>query len=155
MDNTVNQDGKKFEKGSAYSVPTEQPNYIMVRSIFEKGIPYVDSIFYDASTWSIVHAYNLPYAEMTSVPTKGKLITAPLKKTLKAIEKSNYAYLIELTDYNAHKALYQLQDAGAIVQTSFKPFTLKIADTEKSFHVRYFNHSCQFAKNIRAIVCTV
>jgi hypothetical protein len=114
-------------------VPTEQLNYIMVRSIFEKGITYADSIFYDASTWSIIHAYNLPYTELKSAPTKGKQIVGPVTKTLKTIEKSSYAYLIELTDYNAHKALYQLQKEGAIVQTSFKSFTLKIGDNPRTF----------------------
>ena len=133
LDHNMTQDNKKFEKGSAYTVPTEQLNYIMVRSIFEKGITYADSIFYDASTWSVVHAFNMPYIELKTMLTKGKQIVEPVTKTIKPIEKSNYAYLIELTDYNAHKALYQLQKGGAIVQTSFKAFTLKLGDTQRRF----------------------
>lgn len=42
--------GKTFEKGKSFIVPTEQTNYIMVRSAFEKDIIYRDSTFYDAST---------------------------------------------------------------------------------------------------------
>ncbi len=133
LDNSITQDGKKFEKGSAYIVPTEQQNYIMVRSLFEKGITYADSIFYDASTWSVIHAFNLPYVELKTLPTKGSLLSeVPTKKTAN-VEKSNYAYIIELTDYNAHKALYQLQSAGVYVQTAFKPFTLKINGLDKIF----------------------
>jgi hypothetical protein len=133
VDNTLMQDGKKFEKGSAYIVPTEQQNYIMVRSIFEKGITYADSIFYDASTWSVVHAFNLPYAELKTAPNKGTLLSAVPMKKIAAVEKSNYAYIIELTDYNAHKALYQLQNAGVYVQTAFKSFALKINGLDKTF----------------------
>ena len=34
-----------FMKGRSYVVPTDQMNYIMVKSIFEKDILYTDSIF--------------------------------------------------------------------------------------------------------------
>jgi hypothetical protein len=127
--------GQKFEKGKAYIVPTEQMNYVMVRSIFEKGITYADSIFYDASTWSLVHAFNLPYAELKTLPAKGKLITEPLmsKQGSEMVSKSDYAYVLELTDYHAHRALYQLQKGGAIVQVSFKPFSQKLNGQEKRF----------------------
>jgi hypothetical protein len=35
---------KNFEKDISYVVPTDQINYIMVRSLFEKGITYTDTI---------------------------------------------------------------------------------------------------------------
>ncbi|NJN34747.1 MAG: hypothetical protein HC817_11345 [Saprospiraceae bacterium] len=126
VENTIPQNGKNYEKGRAFIVPTEQMNYIMVRSIFEKGITYTDSIFYDASTWSIIHAFNLPYAELKTMPNKGAQITKPLEKSTPSVSKSSYAYIIELTDYFSHKALYELQKGGVIVQTSFKPFSLNI-----------------------------
>ena len=133
LDNAQTFDGKKFEKNKAYYVPTEQLNYIMVRSVFEKGITYSDSIFYDASTWSLVHAFNMPYSELKTPLTKGKRIVEPLTKNVTTILSSNYAYLIAATDYNIHKAMYQLQRGGAIIQSSFKPFTLKMDDAERGY----------------------
>jgi hypothetical protein len=133
IDNTQTFEGKKFEKGKTFYVPTEQMNYIMVRSVFEKGIVYSDSIFYDASTWSLVHAFNMPYSELKTPLQKGKQVTQPLVKSTPSVLNSNYAYLIDATDYNVHKAVYQLQKNGAIVQTAFKPFTLKIEGVEKNF----------------------
>jgi hypothetical protein len=133
VENTISANNKTFSKDKAYVVPTDQPGYLMVKSFFEKSIPFADSIFYDASAWSVVHAFNLPYAELKGGFTKGKKITEPLAKNPLALEKSNYAYLIQLTDYQVYKAINQLQAGGAIVQTSFKPFSLKIKNQEKKF----------------------
>jgi len=125
--------GRTYEKGKAFVVPTEQPNYIMVRSAFEKDIPYTDSIFYDASTWSLVHAFNMPHNEIRGPVTKGERITTDLKKTAAPVTRSNYAYLIEQTDYQAHKAIYLLQQEQVIVKTAFKSFTTLINGKEKNF----------------------
>jgi hypothetical protein len=125
--------GKSFEKGKAFVVPTEQLNYIMVRSVFEKDITYTDSIFYDASTWSLVHAFNLPHAEVRGPVSRGDKIEKDLVKDVVPVKKSSYAYLMDLTDYQAHKAIYQLQEADVIVKVAFKPFTTRVEGREKNF----------------------
>jgi hypothetical protein len=132
---TVTANGKTFEKGKTYIVPTEQANYIMVRSAFEKDITYRDSTFYDASTWSLVHAFNMPYAEIKGTFTKGSPIKDALVKPILSFSKSNYAYLMDITDYQAHKAIYQLLSHGVFVRTSFKPFSATCNGVE-----RYFPH---------------
>ncbi|MBX2963445.1 MAG: zinc carboxypeptidase [Cyclobacteriaceae bacterium] len=125
--------GKNFEKGKGFVVPTEQLNYIMVRSVFEKDITYTDSIFYDASTWSLVHAFNLPHAEIRGAVTKGNRIEKDLVKSIAPVTKSNYAYIIESTDYNLHRAIYQLQEGGVIVKTAFRTFSALVNGKEKAF----------------------
>lgn len=132
-DQSTQADGKKFDANKTYIVPIEQPNYIMIKTVFEKAIPYTDSIFYDASTWSLIHAYGLPYAEMKTQIAKGKRILTMAERNIPAIQKSNYAYLFELTDYNAHKAMYALQKGGAIIQTALKPYTISVEGKPKSF----------------------
>ncbi|GAA4399490.1 M14 family metallopeptidase [Nibrella viscosa] len=141
LDREVTAGGKTFRKGEAYVVPTEQRNYIMVRSAFEKQIPYSDSLFYDASTWSLVHSFNMPYAELmagtgrnaqTNLPL-GKAITQPLMVNVAPVSRSPYAYLVDVTDYNAYKALYALQSGGAIVKTAFKPFTARTGGQERAY----------------------
>ena len=128
---TVN--GKSFEKSKAYVVPTEQTNYIMVRSAFEKDITYRDSTFYDASTWSLVHAFNMPHGELRGAFTKGARVAATPVKTAAAVNKSDYAYLADITDYQAHKAIYLLQQSGVIVRSSFKPFSIGVGGGERNF----------------------
>jgi hypothetical protein len=121
-----------FEAGKQFYVPTDQDNYIMVRSVFEKAITYQDSSFYDASAWSLVHAYNLPYTELKAPLPKTNRVTGVKAQTYTVI-KSNYVYVFELTDYNAHKAIHQLQKGGAIVQAAFRPFTAVINNEKKNF----------------------
>ncbi len=130
---TFSAEGKSFEKNRSYYVPVDQPNYIMVKSIFEKGITYTDSTFYDASTWSLIHAYGLPYAELKADYNKGKQLSQLSAQIVPALQQSNYAYLFELTDYNAHQAINALQKGGAIVQTAFKPFSITVEGQVKKF----------------------
>ena len=126
-------EGKRFEPGKTFYVPAMQDNYIMVRSVFEKQITYIDSSFYDASAWSLVHAYGLPYSEMKTSYSPGKRITAVATRQVVDAVKSNYAYVMSNTDYNVHKAIYSLQKSGVIVQSAFRPFTANINGSGKKF----------------------
>lgn len=125
--------GNNSTDGKGYYVPTNQNNYVMVRSVFEKAITYVDSSFYDASAWSLVHAYDLPYTEVKSSYNAGKQIKILPEILLEKLEKSNYAYVMNNTDYNIHKVIYHLQKAGVIVQSAFRPFTAIINGKNKVF----------------------
>ncbi|MDZ4714326.1 MAG: M14 family metallopeptidase [Cytophagales bacterium] len=129
---SVTANGKAFQKSAAYVVPTEQTNYIMVRSAFEKDITYRDSTFYDASTWSLVHAFNMPHAEIRGAFTKGSKVTSTPVKMPRAVTKSSYAYLLDISDYRAHKAIRELQEEGVIVRTSFKPLTILVGAGEQT-----------------------
>ncbi len=133
VDRDLTLGGKRFTKGSAFVVPTEQLNYIMVRSAFEKDITYTDSIFYDASTWSLVHAFNLPHAEIRGAVTRGAKVDKDLSKKITPVKRSEYAYLIESTDYNVHRTLVNLQQQEVIVKVAFKSFTARINGQDKSF----------------------
>ena len=116
-----------------YYVPTLQDNHIMVRTIFENQITYKDSSFYDASVWSLIHAYNLPFSEVKTALTPGKKVEALKNEATDAVVKSSYAYLVSNTDYNIHKFIFQLQSAGVIVQTAFRPFASILNGTKTSF----------------------
>lgn len=133
LDNDMTQDGIKYLKGKTYLVPTDQPNYIMVRTIFEKGITYTDSLFYDASTWSLIHAFNLPYSELKGAFTKGNKLMNDLDQKVKSFDKSDYGYLVSQKDYNVYRMMYRLQENEIITQTSFKPFSIMVNGKTESF----------------------
>jgi hypothetical protein len=44
-----------------------------------------------------------------------------------------YAYVFELRDYNAHKAIFMLQQGGVMVQSAFRSFTTNVNGKPKSF----------------------
>ena len=123
----------KVPNSTDYFVPTAQDNYIMVKSIFENQITYKDSTFYDASTWSLIHAYGLPFTEVKSSMVLAEKVNAPLVLNNTPIVKSNYAYLVNNTDYNIHQFIYALQSEGVFVQTATRTFSTNINGENKNF----------------------
>lgn len=120
-------ENKRFEKGKAFIVPSEQPNFRIVHSIFEEN-KLTDSIFYDNTGWSIIHAYGLQYAKVNTPGfAKGEAVTGT--HTIAGEVSggpSSYAYLLSWSDYNASAALYQLLIRDVRVKTAFKPFTVSL-----------------------------
>ncbi|MDN5287967.1 MAG: hypothetical protein JWR38_4241 [Mucilaginibacter sp.] len=133
LNDNLNQEGKQFEKGKAYVVPSAQPNFLLVHSIFEENI-LKDSIYYDNTGWSIIQAYGLKYAKITGVVSKGNEVQN-LNLTKGNVEggRSAYAYLLSYTDYNASKALYQLLVKNLLVKTAFKSFTANTVNGKKGY----------------------
>jgi len=125
---------RKFEKGKAYLVPAEQANFLIVHSLFEENI-LKDSIYYDNTGWSVIHAYGLQYATInTPAFTKGtEVLTTPEIKGGVEGGKASLAYLTSYTDYNASKVLYELLRKGVLVKTAFKPFAANTGSGKKAF----------------------
>jgi hypothetical protein len=129
----ISTSGKTFEKGTSYIVPSAQPNFLIVHSIFEEN-SLKDSIFYDNTGWSIIHAYGLKYAKLNSSFVKGEIVKSATTATGKlAGEKSGYAYLINSSDFNFTKALYQLQLKNILVKSAFKSFAANSSAEKKRF----------------------
>jgi len=126
-------DGKTFEKGKSYIVPSAQPNFLIVHSIFEENT-LKDSIFYDNTGWSIIHAYGLKYAKLNGAFAKGAAVKSLAAESGKVLgDLSAYAYLINSGDYNFTKALYQLQLKNILVKTAFKSFVANTAGGKKAY----------------------
>jgi hypothetical protein len=51
-----------------------------------------------------------------------------------AVQKSEYAYIIDYDDYNAVAVLHFLQQKGLVLSSSFKPFTIKTTSGDKKFN---------------------
>jgi hypothetical protein len=132
-DETIN--GARFEKGKAYIVPAQQPNFRIVHSLFEETPKLKDSAFYDNTSWSVIHAYGLQYAKLTTPGfSLGKEVQRlPVQTGEVAGGKSAYAYLLDWSDYNASKALYFLQQKGVVVKAAYKPFTAATASGTRAF----------------------
>jgi hypothetical protein len=117
--------GKNFTPGKAWIVPAEQAQYRMVQTMFETYDEYHDSVFYDASAWSLVNAYGLPYASYSGKMDLGKEVTDATNQYQPAkFEKSDYGYLLDWSDYAAPRAVYALQKAEVMVTSAGKPFNI-------------------------------
>lgn len=128
--------GNKYEKGKAFVVTTDQTQYRMVRSMFEKVTSFHDSVFYDASAWTMSLAYGLPHDALNATVkfSKGSRIKEnDIVLTPAPVARTNYAYIIEWTEYNAARALYYLLSRKVFVKAAFKPFTTDINGVKRSF----------------------
>ncbi len=132
--NDLTIDKRTYKKGMSFVVPVKQQQYYMVQSLFETYEKYRDSVFYDASAWSLVNAFNLPYASTTKMPDFGSEITnESLVKKKGTLQKAGYAYLIDYSDYSAPGFLYYLQAHGLNVKTTTKPVVSTIDGKNRSF----------------------
>jgi hypothetical protein len=114
-----------YQSEKSFVVPTKQKQYRMVQTMFETYEKYNDSVYYDASAWSLANFYNMKYSPVKSVSLKDKITSTKNLYTVEAIQKSEYAYLINWDDYNAPAVLNYLQENGLVLSSSYKPFTVK------------------------------
>lgn len=132
-ESNITLEGKSFKQGKSWIVPTSQPQYRMVRSMFEKVTTFADSIFYDASSWTIALAYGMPYAAQTSVGSGTEVSTLPTQNLNFPSDGKYVAYLVDWTDYFAPKFLHRIQKAGVHVETTAIPFTSNTDQGLKEF----------------------
>ncbi|RTY81079.1 zinc carboxypeptidase [Flavobacterium sp. ZB4P23] len=118
-DITINK--KKFSKDLSIIIPMEQKNSKLIHAIFDRQTKFKDSIFYDISAWNFDLAFNLNFEELNSLSQAGARYENVLKPGT-VNQKSDVGYLIEWTDYNSPKLLYQLQAKGLRIKTTKKPF---------------------------------
>lgn len=134
----VETDKSNFPKESSYIVPGEQPQFRMVATMFDTVTKFHDSLFYDASAWSMVHAYGLPSSPLGPRQVKdlgiGKQIDAAfLEATDFSVAKSDYAYVFSWEDYNAPRVLQELLKRDLITKAAFKPFGIKTGTGIREF----------------------
>ena len=126
-----------YSSKGKYVVPVNQPQSRMVKNFFETYEKYVDSVYYDASAWSVSNMYNMKSKKLKSFFGESEVVsTKNLVKNLK-VKNSSYAYILDWDDYNSPAALNQLQKNGIITYSAFKPFSLKVNGTNS---VKKFNY---------------
>ena len=107
-----------------FFVPTKQKNYRTVRSIFETNTEFRDSVFYDASAWSIANFYDIDYNSSSKDIQGVELDNLDNLFTVNKIDESEYAYIINSVDYNIPAVINSLVNSDILVSTAFKPFTI-------------------------------
>lgn len=115
-------EGYEFEAGQSWVVPTNQPQYRMVRTMFEYVDEFADSVFYDASAWTMAAAYGMPFAANAGSAT-GEPLRSIDFPSYDFPDGNAYAYLIDWSDYYAPKFLFEAQKAGIHVEQVNAPFT--------------------------------
>lgn len=138
LNENLNARGESFDKGKAFIVPTNQPQYKLITALFERRTTFTDSLFYDISAWTMPYAFNLPFAELNSREYntgqqgaeftgidgfKGKLVG----------REAGYAYAFEWDEYFAPRAMYRLLDAGVRAKVASRTFSGVTSEGQKNF----------------------
>jgi Zinc carboxypeptidase len=130
---SMDADGKTFAAGSSWIIPTNQPQFKLVKTIFEKTLSYQDSLFYDITSWTFPLAMGIPSAELKTMPMLGSTVDEVKKPAGKIIGSSNYAYAFEWDDFYAPKLLYALQSKGVITKVASQVFESNTTNGSKKF----------------------
>lgn len=124
--------GESFKAGEAYVIPVNQKFNPMVRTLMENCLEYTDSIFYDISTWTFPHAFNLRYAELQSVGgLLGERARAEFIPGKVIGGKSEYGYLFTNTEFYAPKLIYELARQGVHLYAGNRPFHFHTGDLRR------------------------
>ncbi len=124
---TVN--GAEFKSGYSYIVPADQPQYRLIKAMFETRKEFQDSLFYDISAWTYPMAFNLDYKALNSqilnlanveLESKTSLTMAPGQVIG---SPGAYQYAMEWTDYYAPKAAYKFMKEGFMVRVANAEFS--------------------------------
>jgi hypothetical protein len=52
---------RTISKDNSFVIPLNQPQYRLIKAMFDKPRAFTDSLFYDISAWTLPLAFNLPY----------------------------------------------------------------------------------------------
>ena len=131
LDDDTKHNNKIYKKGYAYVVPKNQKKHRLLNAMFETRTKFLDSLFYDVSSWTLPLAFNLDY-DLNFDRTKylNKIGEVKFNKNSE-IEYSNYAYLMEWHEYLSPNALNKLLEKNIIVKVALKKF--KIEDKQYDY----------------------
>ncbi len=134
---------RTFTPGSAYIIPTAQPQYRLLTGMFERRTTFTDSLFFDVSAWTLPLAFNMPMAELKS--SSQEFIGNPLPRSAFPRGRLSevptpYAYLFEWRGHYAPRALYRLQKAGIRAKVASRQFRIRTPSVADSAEVRAFDY---------------
>ncbi|MCO7225675.1 M14 family metallopeptidase [Pleionea sp. CnH1-48] len=130
-------DDHKFSKLKAYIVPTQQPQYRLIRALFETQTKFKDNTFYDVSSWTLPLAFNLDYRAVDSGDFSERLLTKIGHQVTKAktleINDESIAVALDWTDSAAATVAYKLLDKGIKIKVATKPSQMRTLSGEVAF----------------------
>lgn len=119
--------------GDGFVVPAAQKQGRLVKAYFNTQKEYRDSVFYDASSWSVANFYHMDYRPVTKLQLGEEVTSLDDFELPKAPVRSDYAYLIDYNEYSAPAFLYFLQNEGLRVTTAFRPFKANTTQGVRTF----------------------
>ncbi|MDP5170754.1 MAG: M14 family zinc carboxypeptidase [Bacteroidia bacterium] len=127
----LNIEGKSYDNG--YLIPLKQPQYRLIKTMFETVTTFTDSLFYDVSTWTMPLAFNLPYRsvsqkELNSFSLLPVSEVQPSGKDLRGYTAHLVAAGFSWSHYFAPMLVHDLVKAGAMPRAITERMLLSTGD---------------------------
>ena len=119
-------DDVRYAAANSIFVPLDQPQYRMVRALFETPTSFRDNTFYDVSAWTLPLSFGLPFKSVKrgeARALRGALLPADMPKLTQDIDPAAYAWVIDWRDYYAARVLNELLQAGAQARVATRSFS--------------------------------
>ena len=120
-------DDMLYPAEDSYIVRTGQPQYRMVKALFELITEFEDETFYDVSAWTLPLAFDFDFSPVSARELRGNLLGELISAEFPAVPApatASYAYLFDWSNYYAPRALYRLIDAGVLPKVATQPITI-------------------------------
>lgn len=129
-------DGRLFAAGTSLVVPMGQPQYRLIRSLFEPITEFEDETFYDVSTWTLPPAFGLDYAALAGKDLRGGLVgeaQIPPMPAARPPAKSSYGYVFDWRPYFAPRALSRALEEDLLVRVATQAFAVETVEGVREF----------------------
>lgn len=128
--------GRTYEAETSFIVPLRQPQFTMIRGIFDRVTEFEENIFYDVSGWTLPLAYDLDYAPLDGLRYKQSLLgeAAPrFERDTPMPGDARYGYIFSWDDYYAPRALYRFMNEDIIARVLMRPKTIDANGEPRKF----------------------
>ena len=127
---------RKYIAKHSYYIPLAQPQYRVIKALFNQQKNFQDNTFYDVSGWTLPLAMNIKFAQVGS--TWGlKTQDEPWQPNTEAITEVSdtaYAYAFEWHDFLAPKLLNKITKAEIKAKVATKVFSATVNGEVKTFN---------------------
>lgn len=124
-----------YAQDNSYYIPLAQPQYHVIKALFNQQKNFQDNTFYDVSGWTLPLAMNIKFAKVErtwGLSTQEQPWQSPTK-SIAAPAKNAYAYAFEWHHFLAPKLLHKLAAAGIKAKVATKPFSSQVGAKTKAF----------------------
>ncbi|WP_233009883.1 M14 family zinc carboxypeptidase [Rheinheimera faecalis] len=126
--------GQTYQKGQAYYIPLQQPQYLLLKAAFSTQTNFQDNTFYDVSAWTLPYAFNIEFSTVGRKPSGvAEEQWSPQPESVLMPSAGAYAYAFDWADQKAPLLTQALLDQGVVLRAASKPFFAKTANGEQAF----------------------
>lgn len=128
-------DGRTYVAEQSYYIPLAQPQYRVIKALFNQQKNFQDNTFYDVSGWTLPLAMNIKFSQVGQAwgLKTGKSPWQASAEIVAEVSDSAYAYAFEWHDFLAPKLLNKLMSAEVKAKVATKAFSATVNGVVKTF----------------------